>query len=123
MKNLNWIYTIALILVTMVVTHAQPESVYQEEGDRVRVTHYYPDGAIRETGTYASNGTLDGVWMQYDTSGEVIFKAFYKQGEKEGKWFRWDEDRQTMLEMMYVNNKLASVHKWKLEQRNMLAEN
>ncbi|HBF19976.1 MAG TPA: hypothetical protein DDW81_07740 [Cryomorphaceae bacterium] len=123
MKNFRWMLAGCLIVVTAAVSIAQQKPVYEKEGNKVRVTHFYDNGAVKETGTYAANGNLDGNWVQYNEDGSVNTKAYYNNGMKEGKWFRWDNNGMVMYEIAYESNKLVNVQKWKLEQKNMLAEN
>ncbi|MEQ9262520.1 MAG: nicotinic acid mononucleotide adenyltransferase [Owenweeksia sp.] len=123
MKNMRWMYTGCLMIMTVALLTAQPKPVYEKEGNKVRVTHFYEDGTVRETGTYASNGKLHGDWFQYNEDGSVSYKAYYNNGKKEGKWFKWEDEGLTMYEIAYEDNKMKHVQKWKLEQKNMLAEN
>ncbi len=123
MKNLKWMCTGYLLIITTVILMAQQKPVYEKEGRGTRVTHFYENGLIKETGTYDSKGQLNGDWVQYNPDGSISFQAYFENGEKEGRWFRWENEGQTMYEITYADNKLVNVQKWSLEQRNMLAEN
>ena len=100
---------------------AQQKPVYKKSGEKIIVTHFYEDGTVKETGTYYKD-VLHGKWVQYDRTGNVTFEANYDFGDKEGKWFKWDKEENVLYEMVYEDNTLVSVDKWRLEKRNLLAE-
>lgn len=112
---------LVVLILTTASLSAQQKPVYEKEGNKVRVTHYYDNGVVKETGTYYKS-VLHGKWTQYDEEGNVLVEAQYDFGDKEGKWFKWDLKEDILYEMIYEENKLVSVDKWKLEERNLLAE-
>ncbi len=99
---------------------AQKEDTYEKNGKEVKVTRYYEDGNIRETGTFV-NDVPDGKWVEFDQNGQVKKEAFYKDGKKEGKWYVWTDDDQFLYEVIYADNKMVESHKWKIEERGLLA--
>lgn len=111
---------VVLMMATLSLS-AQEKPKYEREGNKIRVTHYYENGVVKETGTYYKS-VLHGKWIQYDLNGNVLFEANYENGDKEGKWFKWDLEEKVLYEMIYDDNLLVSVDQWKLEKRNLLAE-
>ena len=43
---------------------------------------FYPDGKLREKGTY-KNGERDGKWQQFDEAGVFVKEVIYKNGVEE----------------------------------------
>ncbi len=89
-----------------------PKPVFEKQGELIKGTFYYEDGSVRQEGTY-KDGKLHGQWISYNQNGEKTAIAHYNQGEKEGKWFFWNNDRLT--EVDYENSRIASVNNWKTE--------
>lgn len=121
MKAYNLIIAGVFALLMALPAQAQKEDTYTKVGDRLMVTRYFDNGAVREEGTFL-NGTPDGRWVQYDEKGNIKVEAFYSHGVKQGKWFVWSEDGDFLYEMAYADNQLKSSHKWKIDQRNVVAE-
>lgn len=122
MKILKMIGAGVLTLMMIVPAQAQKEDHYEKSGDKVKVTRYYEDGSVKEVGTY-SNGTPDGKWVEYTQDGKVKVEAFYSNGQKEGKWFVWTDDGEFLYEVIYKDNMLKNASKWKISERNAIANN
>lgn len=120
MKKMKKIWLV-LTIVAASTMYAQKESEYVREGKQVKVTHYYDDGSIRETGQYTKN-KADGKWQQFDREGNLVMEAFYDMGVKDGKWYVWKDDGNTLYELIYANNRLLDSHKWKIEERSLLVD-
>lgn len=111
---------VAVMAMGIMASQAQKASLYEKEGQRTKVTHYYDDGSVRETGYYLK-GKPDGNWTEYRADGSIKTKAFYKEGKKTGTWIVYTEDGASMYELVYAENRLVNSHKWKIEERNLLA--
>lgn len=85
------------------------KSTYERSGDLVTVTNYYEDGSIKEQGFYKDK-KLHGEWKKYDSEGTLVVRAHYFNGEKTGKWMFLNDN--TLTEVDYQDNKVASVHEW-----------
>ncbi len=112
-------------VVTLMIAlpaQAQVEDTYTKDGDVVTVTRYYEDGSVREVGTF-KNDKPDGRWIEYTREGAIKTEAIYANGEKEGKWFVWTEDGEYLYEVVYQDNKLKNASRWKIEDRNAIANN
>ena len=94
------------------------EPKFEKEGDLIKGTFYYEDGAVKQMGTY-KDGELHGEWISFDAEGKKQSIATYTEGKKTGKWFFWTADKLT--EVDYDNNKIAGVNTWKSD--GTLAEN
>ena len=44
---------------------------------------------LSQTGSYTTDGKLQGAWLSYDTEGKKIVSANYDNGKKVGKWIHW----------------------------------
>lgn len=85
---------------------------YEKEGNLVKVTYYYDNGAIKIVGFFKDK-KLTGEWASYDREGNKTKIAHYNNGKKSGKWFVWSNE--FLKEINYKNNRLVSVHDWKSE--------
>jgi len=94
------------------VAFAQTSPKLAAEGQRVKATYYFENGKVSQEG-YFLNGKLDGQWTSYDENGNKKSIAEYKDGEKTGKWFFWND--KNLSEVDYSNSRIASVKTWKQE--------
>lgn len=85
---------------------------YTAEGDLIKATYFYEDGTIKTQGFF-KNKKLTGEWVRFDKSGKKIQIAYYNEGKKVGKWFVWTDE--SIKEINYKNNAVASVKVWKPE--------
>ena len=102
-----------LMMTALVFTGAlfaqdvKPE--FEEQGDLIKGTFFYEDGAVKQKGTY-KDGKLHGKWVAYDKTGAKTAVAQYANGENTGKWFFWNNGNLT--EVDYTNNTIAEVTTW-----------
>tara|TARA_R110002050_G_scaffold98209_3_gene204149 strand:- start:1697 stop:2062 length:366 start_codon:yes stop_codon:yes gene_type:complete len=101
---------------------AQSTSVYEKVGDQIKVTRYFENSdQIKEVGFF-KDGKSHGQWTEYSASGEIRVEATYVEGQKEGAWFVWSEDRKTLHEVNYQANSIANHREWSLAQENLRVE-
>ena len=105
--------TVALCLATIAFAQER-QPTFKAQGDLVKATYYYADGSIKTQGFF-KNKMLTGEWIRYDESGNKLQLAYYKNGKKVGKWFLWSKE--TLKEINYENNSIASVNVWKPESK------
>ena len=91
-------------LVGMVAQEKSP--TFEKDGDLVKATYFYDNGAIKEMG-YFKNDKLHDQWISYDASGKITVVANYNNGIKEGKWYIVGED--SIKEVTYAANKPVKV--------------
>ena len=53
--------------------------------------------------------------MRFDNKGNKVQLAYYDNGKKVGKWFVWTAD--SLKEINYESNAIASVNVWKPESK------
>lgn len=82
---------------------------YKVKGDLVEVTIYNDNGTIEQHGFFKDK-KLHGTWEFYNKQGKKIALANYLEGKKVGKWLFWNKD--TLKEVDYTNNMVASVNEW-----------
>ena len=58
---------------------------------------------------------ITGEWTRFDNEGNKTQIAFYNNGVKVGKWFIWSKD--SLKEINYENNAIASVNEWRTESK------
>ncbi len=74
--------------------------------------YYYASGKLMETGTF-DNGQKDGKWLRYNEAGITIGLAVYNMGKKNGTWIVWDDAGKKRFEMHYhMNEKTGIWYSW-----------
>ena len=53
---------------------------------------------------------------KYNEEGELICTAYYNEGVKEGMWLFWTENRQSLIEVNYLNNKVLDYREFNLDE-------
>lgn len=108
MKNL----LIITVLLFTSVSFAQKERTLElnKETNLIEVVYFHDNGTISQTGSYTTDGLLEGDWLSYDVNGKKIASATYDNGKKVGKWFFWAND--TLREVDYSDNAIASINEW-----------
>ncbi|MFL0353113.1 toxin-antitoxin system YwqK family antitoxin [Xanthomarina sp. GH4-25] len=84
-------------------------------GDKIEVTYFYENGAVKQQGFFNQSGKLHGTWTSYDINGEKLAVGNYDNGRKVGKWFFWSDD--TLKEVDFVDYKIATVNEWKSDSK------
>ncbi len=84
----------------------------EELNGMVKATYYYENGAIQQEGFF-KDGKLEGKWISYDVDGNKKSMAEYKNGEKTGKWFFWND--KSLAEVDYSKGAIATVKNWNKE--------
>ena len=108
------IVTIAAFCIATIAYAQERQPTLKAQGDLVKATYYYADGSIRTEGFF-KNKKLTGEWIRYDKLGNKVQLAYYNDGKKVGKWFFWTKE--TLKEVNYSNNSIASVNIWKPESK------
>ena len=90
------------------------QPTFKAEGDLIKATYYYDNGAVKTKGFFKDK-KLTGEWTSFDKTGNKTQLGYYKAGKKVGKWFVWD--KQSLKEINYENNTIASVNTWKPESK------
>ena len=93
--------------------YAQKERALKldKEKNLIEVTFFHDNGKVSQTGYYTLDGKLHGEWKSFCNEGNKLISARYDNGKKVGKWFYWSGD--TLKEVDYDNNAVASVTEWK----------
>jgi len=73
----------------------------------IEVVYYHDNGAVSQTGTYTTDGKLQGEWLSFNTAGKKTISGNYDNGKKVGKWFYYTNE--TIKEVDYSNNAIASL--------------
>ena len=107
---------VILIALGFVMTgYAQDiKPTFKAEKDLVKATYYYEDGSIKTQGFFKDK-KLTGEWVRFDRSGNKIQLGYYDNGKKVGKWFAWNKE--SLQEINYEENAVASVNVWKSETK------
>lgn len=106
------IITLCLLSIATIGYSQSKKPSFEKEGDRVKATYFYDNGAVKTQG-YFKNNKLSGQWVSFNEEGKKVKLAYYKEGKKVGKWFIWTKDN--LKEINYDNNALISVKTWKNE--------
>lgn len=116
MKKQILILVVAFIGVTAFAQQERDLKLNSKE-KLIEVVYYHDNGVISQQGTYTLDGKLQGEWISFDAQGNKTALAVYDNGEKVGKWFFWSGD--TLKEVDYENNSIASVVKWNKSSTNV----
>jgi antitoxin component YwqK of YwqJK toxin-antitoxin module len=104
-----------IIFCATVAGYSQNQKpTFKAEGDLVKATYYYEDGSIKTEGFFKDK-KLAGEWVRFDKAGNKTQLAYYDDGKKVGKWFVWTKE--SLKEINYANNAIASVNIWKQESK------
>ncbi|WP_397447516.1 toxin-antitoxin system YwqK family antitoxin [Polaribacter sp. R77954] len=107
---------ISLVILSLAIAgYAQEKQpTFKAEKDVVKATYYYEDGSIKTQGFFKDK-KLTGEWVRFDKSGNKVQIGNYENGKKIGKWFLWDKE--SLKEINYQDNAIASVNVWKAESK------
>jgi len=92
----------------------EQKPTFKAEGDLVKASYYHEDGSIKTQGFFKDK-KLTGEWVRFDKEGNKVQLAYYDNGKKVGKWFVWTAD--SLKEINYESNAIASVNVWKPESK------
>jgi len=106
------ILILGVILISGFTFAQAAKPILEQEGQLVKATYYYDNGKIQQQG-YFKDGKLEGQWVSFDVNGNKKSIGEYKNGEKTGKWFFWND--KSLSEVDYSNSVIASVKSWKQE--------
>tara|TARA_R100000935_G_C2831939_1_gene165607 strand:- start:570 stop:905 length:336 start_codon:yes stop_codon:yes gene_type:complete len=106
---------ISLLLVVFIstVVVAQNKNEYVIHGNLIKTTIYNQDGSLAQTGYYTKDNKPTGQWISYDLQGNKTAVATYKDGEKVGTWFFYQDD--VLQEVSFVASRIAKVTTLKIE--------
>lgn len=91
--------------------NGNPKITYVVEGSDITVLQYYPNGVLRERGTFRGVDR-HGSWMSYNQFGELEGRAEYTAGERSGTWQLWYSNGQLMSETRYQNGNAIQHQMW-----------
>jgi antitoxin component YwqK of YwqJK toxin-antitoxin module len=117
MKKFLGVIIVGFVMLS--VTANAQTVVYEEMGDVVKMTKYFEGtDQIQEEGFF-KDGKSHGQWTQYTVNGEIAIEATYVYGKKEGIWFVWSGDRDSLYEVVYLDNRISETKSWALNERNL----
>ncbi|QNM85350.1 nicotinic acid mononucleotide adenyltransferase [Polaribacter pectinis] len=105
---------ICIFFVAAIGYSQDNQPTYTAQGDLVKATYYFEDGAVKTQG-YFKDKKLTGEWTRFDKEGNKIQLAYYNDGKKVGKWFVWTKE--SLKEINYDNNVVVNVNLWKPEAK------
>lgn len=108
------ILTTVMLGIATLAFAQEKQPTFKAEGDLVKATYYYEDGSIKTQGFFKDK-KLTGEWVRFDKEGNKVQLAYYAEGKKVGKWFLWTKE--SLKEINYENNTIASVNVWKPESK------
>lgn len=72
------------------------------------VVYFHSNGQVEERGNYW-NGSKDGLWEQWNSTGVKTGEAQYHKGQKDGVWTVWDDNGVQRYSMTYAKDKKVNV--------------
>jgi len=109
MKKYAFILVAFLFSATIVAQESKRELV--KKGEFIFATEYHDNGIVSQEGYYNSEGKLHGTWTSYDTDGNKLAVAQYRNGNKVGTWFFYSGEE--LQEVVYSDSRIAKVVTWK----------
>lgn len=85
--------------------------------ESISYTKIHENGQVAETGSFNSDHKQHGKFVRYDSEGNVLTVAYYKNGLKHGTWKHWHGD--TYTEVIYHKNVIIKA----VEERTFIASN
>lgn len=101
-----------LIFALIFSTYAYPQDIeptFEKVGKMIKATYFHENGEVAQAG-YLLNGKLHSEWLMFDTAGKKIASGKYVNGQREGKWFFWEDE--ILREVDFKENRIASVKNW-----------
>lgn len=105
---------VAVFFISLASFSQKQQPVFEKEGDLVKASYFTEDGTLEVQGFF-KNKKLEGQWVRFDAEGNKTKIAHYKDGKKVGKWFVWNNE--SLKEINYENNAIASVTSWKTDSK------
>ena len=100
---------IVAVMVSGLVFSQENTPVLEAEGQLVKATYHYENGAVQQVG-YFKDGKLDGKWTSYDANGNVKAIAEYTNGAKTGKWMYFSNSV-CINEVDFSDNRIVALKK------------
>lgn len=109
---------ISAILFSGIIFAQDLKPTLEQFGNKIKATYYFENGQVQQVGFF-ENGKLEGLWVAFDENGNKTSSGEYKKGIKTGKWLFWSNYNElginSLSEVDYSNNRIASVKNWKQE--------
>lgn len=83
--------------------YANGQRMWQIADDRL--TYFFADGTLKAEGPYL-NGLMEGEWRFYRQTGQLWVVGNFRQGQKDGRWTRWNKDDQVEYDETFAGGKL-----------------
>ena len=109
MKKYAFVLVAFLFSATIVAQESKRELV--KKGEFIFATEYHDNGIVSQEGYYNNEGKLHGTWTSYDTNGNKLAVAQYRNGEKVGTWYFYQGEK--LQEVTYSSSKILKVVTWK----------
>lgn len=120
MKKLIAFIALSMFMATAV--NAQSDVKWEKQDDQIKMTRFFAGtDQVQEIG-YFKNGKSHGQWTEFTSNGDIRIEATYINGQKEGTWFVWADDRTKLYECVYELNRMVEHREWSLDQRNLHVE-
>ena len=113
MKILSLILVLAVSFGSEAQNTTTPDvkSIFEREGERIRVTHFHENGQVRETGYFL--GTVpDGKWETYDETGNKTAELNYRNGNRHGEFRVWDSFTDSYTEVKYRDGAILAADRY-----------
>tara|TARA_R110002050_G_scaffold57866_7_gene130229 strand:- start:16741 stop:17091 length:351 start_codon:yes stop_codon:yes gene_type:complete len=95
-------------LITVVSFGQQKRDLkLNKETNLIDVVYYHDNGEVSQTGSYTTDGKLQGEWLSFNAAGKKTISGNYDNGKKVGKWFYYTNE--TIKEVDYNANVIAGL--------------
>ncbi len=100
MKKLLFVFAFLITVVSF--GQKERELKLNKDTNLIDVVYYHDNDVVSQTGSYTTDGKLQGVWLSFNTEGKKTVSANYDNGKKVGKWIYWIDGSKKVVN--YENN-------------------
>lgn len=108
MKNI--VMTLVFLFAFSTLMAQETKKEIKKSQTNTELTTYYENGQVKTHGYFNNDNKLEGNWVLYDESGEMLVQGMYHDGMKVGTWLFWDHDN--LKEAEFQANKLVQYNLW-----------
>ena len=103
MKNI--VIIVIALFTSLAFSQKERTLTFNEDTNLIDVVSYHDKGKISQTGSFTAEGKLEGNWLSFDKKGNKLVSAYYKNGNKAGKWIHWVDGEKKIVR--YTDNVAA----------------
>ena len=80
-----------------------------KKGNTIESTVYHDNGNVAQHGYFNMANDLDGAWISYDVSGEILAQGNYREGKRIGTWYFYNTEE--INQVQYQDGRITQVNR------------